>query len=183
MSQERYITSDLHLYHENIRNWCSESRPQDSVEEMNEAIIDNWNATVKKNDNVWVLGDVILGSQNINEDVKILSRLNGNLKLVLGNHDSASKIKLFYDYFSTIVGYKEFGHKNGIICSHYPVHPNQLENRYKLNIHGHMHNHSIPDNRYMNACLDYAPNNSKPVHWQNVIERLNELKGDENQTN
>ena len=43
-----YVTSDTHFNHKNIIEYCN--RPYSSVEEMNKAIIDNWNSVVKDED-------------------------------------------------------------------------------------------------------------------------------------
>ena len=54
-----YFTSDLHFNHANIIMLCN--RPFQSVEEMNRVLIENWNNAVNKNDDVYVLGDFIMG--------------------------------------------------------------------------------------------------------------------------
>ena len=50
-----HFTADLHFGHENIIKFCS--RPFDSVEAMNKALINNWNQAVGYDDDVYVLGD------------------------------------------------------------------------------------------------------------------------------
>ena len=45
-----YYVSDLHIGHEKIIKVCN--RPFNSLEEMNNALIANWNAKVKPNDEV-----------------------------------------------------------------------------------------------------------------------------------
>lgn len=56
-----FITSDLHLGHANI--WKSEyaNRPVSSTEEHDEFLVSNWNETVRPEDVVYVLGDVLYG--------------------------------------------------------------------------------------------------------------------------
>ena len=49
------MASDLHLNHWNIVKYCN--RPFFHVEEMNQALIDNWNSVVTDKDVVWVIGD------------------------------------------------------------------------------------------------------------------------------
>lgn len=51
-----YLISDMHFGHPNIIKY--ENRPFSSVEEMDAAIMNNWNATVGKDDKVFILGDV-----------------------------------------------------------------------------------------------------------------------------
>ena len=76
-----YVTSDTHFNHKNIIEYCN--RPYSSVEEMNKAIIDNWNSVVKDEDTVYVLGDFCLGGK---EAIKELcSQLKGHKILIKGN--------------------------------------------------------------------------------------------------
>lgn len=81
--QNVFFTSDTHFWHSNIIKFCN--RPFSSVAEMNDTIIDNWNSVVKENDIVFHLGDFgFCGSQQLK---RIFERLNGNIHLVIGNHD------------------------------------------------------------------------------------------------
>lgn len=78
-----YFTADSHFNHANIIKFCN--RPFNSVEQMNETLIDNWNQVVGKDDIVFHLGDFCLGGAA--EWTKLLDRLNGKIYLILGNHD------------------------------------------------------------------------------------------------
>ena len=81
-----FLIGDLHFNHRNIIKYCS--RPFNSVEDMNEQLIKNWNSVVGKNDIVYVVGDFALcGKQKI---IEIGQCLNGRKRLILGNHDQAS---------------------------------------------------------------------------------------------
>ena len=77
-----YFTSDLHLWHSNIIRFCD--RPYVSAEEMNAALIKNWNDTVGPEDTVYCLGDFSLAARPVEA---ITSLLNGKKFLVPGNHD------------------------------------------------------------------------------------------------
>lgn len=79
----RHFTSDLHLGHANIIKYSG--RPYDSVEEMNEALVANWNAHVHPGDEVWILGDLCLGK--LRETLAFIQYLNGHKILLPGNHD------------------------------------------------------------------------------------------------
>lgn len=78
-----FFTSDTHFGHNNIIKFCY--RPFESVSEMNEALIDNWNSTVRKDDFVFHLGDFAFGGSEL--WVNIAKKLNGNIILIKGNHD------------------------------------------------------------------------------------------------
>ncbi len=81
-----FFTSDIHFFHSNIIEYCK--RPFASVTEMNEEIITRWNQRVPRDGVVFIIGDVALGGKGSADDLAvILSRLNGRLFLIPGNHD------------------------------------------------------------------------------------------------
>ncbi len=79
-----WFTSDTHFFHDKIIGNCQ--RPFDSIEEMNETLINRWNYVVHRNDVVFHLGDFCFG--NSEKWNYILDRLNGKIYLILGNHDA-----------------------------------------------------------------------------------------------
>lgn len=79
-----WFTSDLHFGHKNIITHCD--RPWDSVEAMNDGLVQRWNERVEPHDAVFVLGDLVWGS--INSAAGWLRQLNGYKYLVPGNHDT-----------------------------------------------------------------------------------------------
>ena len=143
-----FVIADTHFGHKKV----TEFRPWATVDEHDAALVERWNATVKKDDTVWHLGDVCLGGR---DKLAILASLNGIKKLVLGNHD-AYPHALYASHFNKILGAAEWG---GCVLTHIPVHPYQFA-RYKLNIHGHMHAAKMDDSRYRCVSVeqtDYAP--------------------------
>lgn len=156
---DRYFLSDLHLGHQNIIKWGG--RPGfTSIQEHDEFIIRRWNETVKPDDQAIILGDFAFNSR-----YDYLARLHGNITLVLGNHDYPSKIKMIQEARPDIrlAGCIVEG---GLIISHVPVHPQQLESRALFNVHGHLHNEVIKDPRYINVCceqLDYTPTKLRDI--------------------
>jgi calcineurin-like phosphoesterase family protein len=78
-----FVTADLHFGHENIIGYSN--RPHGSVDDMNRALVDLWNDTVDVDDEVLVLGDVVLGS--FATSLRFIAELNGVKTLVPGNHD------------------------------------------------------------------------------------------------
>lgn len=70
-----WFTADTHFGHKNILEYSA--RPFSTVEEMDEALISNWNNKVASDDEIYHLGDVALCSPSkLN---KILDRLNGKI--------------------------------------------------------------------------------------------------------
>jgi len=80
-----YLISDLHLDHDNIIDYCD--RPYNSVEEMNEALVENWNATVDPDDEVLYGGDLTIRSSAA-AVLDWLEELNGDIVFLMGNHDN-----------------------------------------------------------------------------------------------
>ena len=80
-----WLTSDTHWYHTNILKYCN--RPFGSVEEMNEALVSNWNSVVKPDDHVYHLGDFCFGNVEKWNWCLEPGRLNGHIHLIMGNHD------------------------------------------------------------------------------------------------
>lgn len=140
-----FITSDTHFGHSNILKYEAEKRPFSSIEEHDEELVYRWNATVKPNDTVWHLGDVLFGEKSF----ATVARLNGLKKLVLGNHDNQPMSK-YLEYFDEVCGVAKL---RGYILSHVPIHPSQFY-KFKGNLHGHMHSNKLDDPRYINVSVE-----------------------------
>lgn len=157
-----YLIADTHFNHDNIIKYCN--RPFRDIEEMNNTIINNWNSIVDKDDIVYHLGDFLLGD-NIKE---FLSKLNGKIYLVRGNHDGKS-ITFYNNIGLEVVSTKTKLDEYKIILSHRPLEDNQIPNAY-INIHGHIHNakldSSFDPNRH--RCVSVEVINYKPIKIENV---------------
>jgi calcineurin-like phosphoesterase family protein len=77
-----WYTADHHFGHENIIRLCD--RPFADAEEMDAALVEEWNRCVRPGDTVWVLGDVALSTKKLGP----VGLLNGRKILVAGNHDA-----------------------------------------------------------------------------------------------
>ena len=77
-----YFIADTHFGHENILKLCD--RPFDTIKEMNETIVRNWNKRVKGSDTIYILGDLFFKCE---DPGLILWRLNGKKRLIVGNYD------------------------------------------------------------------------------------------------
>ncbi len=143
----RYFISDLHFHHEAL-NSRMDHRGFNSVEAMNEYMIEKWNLKVRnKKDEVVILGDFSMSFKG--EDVNgLLNRLNGKKILIRGNHDRYLKDKGFdKSLFEEISDYREYNdNKRKVICSHYPIFCYNGQYRLDENgpraymLYGHVHN-------------------------------------------
>lgn len=86
----RFFTSDQHFGHANILKFEAEKRVDaygrtfKTVDQMNDFLVDCWNADVGEDDEVYCLGDFSFKLHTIRE---VLPFLNGKKILICGNHD------------------------------------------------------------------------------------------------
>lgn len=113
-----YYISDLHLGHKNVIGF--DDRPFSTVEEMEEALIANWNARVKPGDTGYILGDFIWGKEP--EWQRLVPLFHGNKVLIRGNHDLKELSKSTRRLFQDVKDYKEIrdGERHVLLC-HYPM--------------------------------------------------------------
>lgn len=94
-----FFTSDTHFSHVNIMKFSG--RPFESVEEMNEYLIEQWNKKVPEDGIVYHLGDFGFGTSG--KLVQIRKRLNGEIHLIVGNHDRKQlKDRVFESAFNSV---------------------------------------------------------------------------------
>lgn len=172
-----FYTSDTHFCHENVLNFEKLRRPFKNIEEHDEELIRLWNATVRPKDRVLHLGDLCFKA-GTSLDL-VMPRLNGVKTLLLGNHDTLPA-RRYLEHFRDVKSVFE-DKKLGILFSHYPVHPSQLEFRYKVNVHGHMHGEQVMiqpvgcrglvrDSRYINICVEHT--GLAPVSRAQLLARV-----------
>lgn len=130
--------SDLHFSHANCLAF--DNRPFKTIEEHDAEIIKRWNDTVDIDDDVYILGDISWA--NPTKTAELISRLNGNKHLIIGNHDrKLLKSKTVRGLFVEIADYKEIQLQGGkgIILSHYPI-PCFNHHYYGwYHLYGHVH--------------------------------------------
>jgi len=163
MDPRIFITSDLHLFHRRILEFCPKSRPFKDIDEMHYHLIQNWNNKVSGQDNVYILGDVAFS--NAKDASQFMDRLHGQKFLIRGNHDSKLvKSSDFKQRFAWIKDYYELRYNNKkFMLMHYPMMfwNNQHHGSYML--HGHMHSinpEKLNCRRWdvgMDGSSDFAP--------------------------
>ena len=130
-----FFTADTHFGHKNIINYCQ--RPFTNVEEMEEALIANWNSVVEKNDVVFHLGDFSMGG--LTEWNRLLQRLNGRIYLIIGNHD-AKTIRSGVSGFEGVAMQMMLNFKGQIIyLNHFPFLCYGGSSRHTWQLFGHVH--------------------------------------------
>ena len=163
----KYFTSDSHFGHRNIIGYCN--RPFKSVEEMDEAMISKWNATVGMEDEVFHLGDFAMGKTAA---PTILNRLNGRKHLIWGNHDSNQVRNL--DLWESAQPYLEInldGHF--VVLCHYKFDVFNKSHRGAIQLYGHSHGTMPGNNQQLDVgvdCWDFTP-----VNLEQILRRMKSL--------
>lgn len=138
-----WFTSETHFNHANIIEHSS--RPFHDVTEMTEAMIARWKAKVQPGDTVYHLGDFALSGGRKHAELidQILSKLNGQKWLIVGNHDRREVTKnarwmAVKDYLEIKI---DLGgeHKQRIVMCHYPMRSWNQMHRGSWMLHGHCH--------------------------------------------
>ena len=178
-----FLVSDTHFGHAGVCKFMRDDgftklRPWDNPEEMDEEMVKRWNETVRPNDKVYHLGDVVINRKALN----IMRRLNGDKVLIRGNHD-IFRLEDYTPFFRDIRGYHVM---NGMILSHIPVHEESL-GRFGTNIHGHLHanrvkmkdpfgyRESVVDPRYRCVCVEQT--DFRPILFEDVIKKIKDEGG------
>lgn len=193
---EIWYTSDLHFGHANIIEYCK--RPFDSVEHMNEQLIENFNEIVHSSDLIYFLGDIGMGDRYAT--IPLIKRLNGKKVLLPGNHDNCwignqrrreKWQQLYRDCFDAVINANEvYQHWNSQITiklCHFPTvgdscdqdryskwRPSLQDNEWLLA--GHVHDAWRIDiaNRTINVGVDV--NDYRPVNKDVIKAQIESFK-------
>lgn len=163
-----YFTADTHFGHFNIIKFCN--RPFNTIEEMNDTLIENWNSIVGKNDEIYHLGD--FGWRDNNLNLKILQKLNGTKYFIKGNHDKKFiKNTAIINEFIWIKDYYELkiNNKFFVLC-HYPF-LQWIGNYYgTINLFGHSHGKTKESNNQLDVGVDL--HEYKPISINEIIDKI-----------
>lgn len=179
-----YFTSDLHFCHN--REFLYQPRGFENVYDMNDAIVKNWNSIVGMEDDVYVLGDLMLNDNE--EGFRLLKQLNGNLHIILGNHDTDNRVELYnicYNVveccYATVLKYGKYH----FYLSHYPTLTANKEKHLSeclINLCGHTHTQDRWSdwNKGIIYHVECDAHNCTPVSIDTVINEIKDKVRKEN---
>lgn len=146
----RWFISDTHFQHTNIIEYCN--RPFKDTYHMDLEISRRWNELVSSDDEVYFVGDVIMGF--FDSGKKIVQGLNGKKILIMGNHDKSKKL-MFECGFIQVHSSLSLDMKDGrrALLRHKPL-PHALIRPHDFQIHGHHHKGPIVRGKRVNVCVD-----------------------------
>lgn len=173
---ETFVVSDTHFFHSNIIKYCS--RPFLTIEEMNESLILNWNTKVRRNDEVYHLGDFSFDNVSKEKSESILSRLNGIKILIEGNHDNR-EIKKSKHWNQVKESLSLSCEEKVFLLSHFPKSSWKRLAKGVYHLHGHVHcNQYTYFPHYKQRRLDVGVDfwNYHPVSLQDCLDKMFELE-------
>ncbi|MGB0863229.1 MAG: metallophosphoesterase family protein [Saprospiraceae bacterium] len=165
-----FFTSDQHFGHKNIIKFSN--RPFNSVEEMDEMMIQRWNEKVGETDEVYHLGDVGLASSG--KLRKILERLNGKIYLIKGNHEKSaeachSRFEWIKDYHELIIEDKEFERgQQMIVLFHYALREWNASHWGTYHLYGHSHGTLTDNPNALSFDIGVDCHNFYPLSYEEV---------------
>lgn len=168
---KKWFISDTHFSHTNIIRYAS--RPYKNVEEMNRNLIDNWNDSVRKDDQVFFLGDFGVG--NVDHLHSICSQLNGQKICIRGNHDRNAN-------WMTRIGFNVVLESAFLKIGRHLVElihiPSEKAPGY-FQLHGHVHDkrpRNIISNQ-LNLCVEVW--DYKPISEKTILSLLDKVSKNE----
>lgn len=178
-----YVTSDLHFGHD--REFIWKARGYNSVDSMNIDLVFKWNSIVTDEDDVYVLGDLMLG---LPQNIEYIKALHGKLHIVLGNHDTSTREQMYKKLDNVVevtcairLDYKKYH----FFMTHFPCLTGNLEKEHlrqmTLNLYGHTHQvtNFYEDRPYM-YHVGIDSHGGYPVNLDQVIKdmqiKVNECK-------
>ena len=145
---------------------------------MNEAYIERWNSVVSEEDNVYVLGDLMLGKNDIG--IECINRLNGRIHIACGNHDTNTRRVLYLEQpniwsleWAFMLPYKKYH----FFMTHFPCMTGNLEKeslkQMTLNLYGHTHQKTnfYEDRPYM-YHVGVDSHDGYPVLLDDIIQEM-----------
>lgn len=169
MTKQRiFFIADTHFGSEAVRRY--ENRPFKSAREMDEMMIERWNSVVSSGDIVWHIGD--FGAEGCEETV--LSKLNGTILFVKGNHDAESNEYYrragFHEVYDHPVLFDSFW-----LLSHEPLYVS--ENTPYANIFGHVHqNPMYRDHSKHHFCVSAERIDYTPILFEDIVRKVAETE-------
>ena len=173
-----WFTSDLHQHFNHDKDFIWKARGFESVQEMNEALIERWNSIVQKDDIVYNLGDVFLGTDK-EQSLEMVSRLNGQIHYTIGNHDGDKKIEATKQLPNTAdvqFGYRLKHKKTTFLCTHYPTVVGNMTFDNVWNLHGHTHQKDSFSNIPYCYHVGVDSHNCYPVDVEQIFEDIKKEK-------
>ena len=189
----KFTISDLHFGHKNILTYEKIRKDLfgDSVEKMNEYLIEKWNKTVDPEDHVYYVGDFSFSNNSLTKE--LISKLNGHIHLIMGNHDFQVSPTKFLSMGIRSVQMESIirlSKQVMIKLNHFPYSgdSDSEKGRYEMFrpvkqdgiwlVHGHMHSKGIKiDYEQKSICVSGELWKFTPINLDHILAIINKSEG------
>lgn len=172
-----WLCSDLHFCHD--RDFIYKPRGFNSVHEMNEQIIKNFNEVVNWDDDLYILGDCFLNDNE--EGMSYMRRLPGKKHIIWGNHCTTTRQELMKLEGFDCLGYGHVLQYRGyhFYLSHYPTLTSNYDDNKPLKRrvvslcgHSHTQNKFIDMDKGLIFHVELDAHQNKPILIDDIIEDI-----------
>lgn len=168
-----YFTSDLHFFCK--KGLVVGKRRFTTNEERNEFLIEQWNATVQKTDEIYLLGDISDG--NAEKSNEMLRRLAGTKYLIIGNNDKyledsnfdRSIFKWCKQYYELLTMDTKF------VLFHFPIEVWSGYGKDRIHLHGHLHRQTPMYASIRRYEVGVDAHDGKPVSIEVIWDKMKEF--------
>lgn len=159
-----WFTSDFHIGHFNIIRYCN--RPFADTREMNAAILERVNASVKQDDVLYFLGDFCMGGPKAVAFYRDQIACK-TIHFIDGNHDrTARKVQHVFTSWSSLSEIKVG--KQGIVLCHYAMKVWPHHSRGTWQLYGHSHGNLPDDPLSLSMDVGVDSHDFKPWHFDEI---------------
>ena len=172
-----WFTSDLHLGHD--KDFLYQPRGFQNIWEHNYTIVSNWNAVVGDEDDVYVLGDLMLGKD---EGLSYIHQLRGQLHVICGNHDTTRRRAQYEESYNIVevvdAKFLRIGHYH-FFLSHYPTLCSNFDvskplKARMINLCGHLHTQN-PFSDWDKGLIYHVEldaHGNRPVEYEEIMKDI-----------
>ena len=148
--------ADTHYRHKNIVNLAG--RPFRDSKEMDECQIESHNSVIKKGDIVYHLGDLAFtenGQAGIDYLKWLKDTLNGEIRVLLGNHDNRKQVEEVFGPTWMPRGLHRIRHQGErIVICHYSLRTWEGQHYGAWHLFGHSHGSLTPFGKSVDVGVD-----------------------------
>ena len=166
-----FYTADPHFGHANILKYCK--RPFENIDQMNGAILKNYQNALQPKDDLWIIGDFAFAKDGDQDRLNsMLASIPGRKHLITGNHDRPWMRNLSgWHSVHDLIEIKDMSRR--VTLCHYPMLTFPGARRGAMHLFGHVHGNWLGCRNSINAGVDCW--NFKPIKLEDAIRRGNTL--------
>lgn len=172
LTMDYYFISDPHFGHWNVLEYGP--RPFETVEEMDQVMINNVLQTIRPNDVVFWLGDMFFSNSSRRKEIAAQLTAKGRHIVILGNHDRG---RITNGQFLRL-GFNPLKmHKfHDLLLTHEPLSLTNLmylrDQGIRGNVHGHLHRRDLGMDTSLYCCVSVERTDYRPIAYEEVMARL-----------